>query len=116
MIGEWDRLRLEQVLINLLSNAIKFGRGAPIRIDLTSRDDRALLVVSDRGIGVPEPERERIFKLFERAVSGRHYGGLGLGLFIARTIIEHLGGTLHVEPGEERGSRFLVELPRGGPT
>jgi PAS domain S-box-containing protein len=112
--GYWDRLRLEQVVMNLLSNAIKFGRGCPISIEVDEQNGFARLVVADEGIGVPPEQRERIFELFGRAVSARHYGGLGLGLFIARTIIEYMGGTLQLEPGDEGGSRFVVELPCRG--
>lgn len=114
--GQWDRLRLEQVVMNLMSNAIKFGRGGPITLEVDARDDVARLVVEDEGIGVPLEQRDRIFELFGRGVSARHYGGLGLGLFIARTIVEYMGGTLRLEPGRAAGSRFIVELPRGGTT
>jgi signal transduction histidine kinase len=70
--------------------------------------------VRDRGLGVRASEREAIFRPFERAVPVRHYGGLGLGLFIVRTIVTRYGGTVHVEPRDSGGSCFVVRLPQAG--
>lgn len=116
VIGVWDRALLGQVVMHLLSNAIKFGLGRPIEIEVTARGDTARLVVRDHGIGVPEDQRERIFEPFGRAVSPRNYGGLGLGLFIVRSIVERLGGVAHVAVVPDGGSRFIVELPRTRPS
>ena len=66
--------------------------------------------VLDHGIGIEPASRERIFKPFERNVSARHYGGLGLGLHIVKTIVEAMGGSVRVE-GTLGGSNFIVELP-----
>src|SRR5262249_32311159 len=76
-IGLWDRMRLDQILTNLLSNAIKYGQGKPIEIALRSVDGSALLTLRDYGIGIRPEDQERIFERFERAVSQRHFGGLG---------------------------------------
>ncbi|HEX7943008.1 MAG TPA: HAMP domain-containing sensor histidine kinase, partial [Gemmatimonadaceae bacterium] len=114
VIGRWDRLRLDQVVTNLLVNALKFGLGRPIEVSVTAADGWATLVVSDRGLGVLASQREAIFRPFERAVPVRHYGGLGLGLFIVRTIVTRYGGTVHVEPGDRGGSRFVVRIPQAG--
>ncbi len=111
VIGEWDRFRLDQVVTNLLTNAIKFGSGKPIEIAVTSSDGRARLRVADQGIGIDPEARERIFKPFERNVSIRHYGGLGIGLHIVKTIIVAMGGTVSVESAPGIGSEFTVELP-----
>ncbi len=111
-VGTWDRFRLEQVVTNLLSNAIKFGLGRPIEIAASAREGRARLVVRDQGIGIPPAAQERIFQPFERAVSVRHYGGLGLGLHIVRTIVTALGGTITLESAPGAGSTFTVELPQ----
>jgi len=110
--GRWDRLRLEQVITNLVSNAIKFGQGKPITVEVDSDGSRARMVVRDRGIGIAEDDRQRIFARFERAVPAQHFGGLGLGLYIARQIVEAHGGVIDVDgmPGE--GTAFRVELPR----
>jgi signal transduction histidine kinase len=68
------------------------------------------LDVKDHGIGIEPEMLDRIFKPFERGVSVRHYGGLGLGLFIVRTIVEGLGGVVRVESKPQGGSTFTVEL------
>jgi PAS domain S-box-containing protein len=112
-VGHWDRFRLEQVVANLLSNAIKFGLGKPIAVSVTAHDGRASLTVKDQGIGITPDMHQRIFLPFERAVAVRHYGGLGLGLFIARTVVDGLGGRIWVESSPNAGSTFTVELPRG---
>jgi signal transduction histidine kinase len=70
-----------------------------------------LLTVKDAGIGIKPEMLDRIFQPFERAVSIRNYGGLGLGLFITRTIVEGFGGTIRVESKPHQGSTFVVELP-----
>jgi len=110
--GYWDRLRLEQVLTNLVDNAIKYGAGKPIHIQLEAEASRALLRVRDEGIGIAQEKLSRIFERFERAVSDRHYGGLGLGLYITRTIVEAMGGSIQVESTLGQGATFTVVLPR----
>jgi PAS domain S-box-containing protein len=114
--GRWDRLRLEQVLTNLLSNAIKYGAGMPIHLHVEQGEDRARLRVRDEGIGIHPEALERIFNRFERAVSERHYGGLGLGLYVTRQIIEAMGGTVKAESTPGQGATFTVELPRQSPS
>jgi PAS domain S-box-containing protein len=109
--GRWDRFRIDQVVTNLLTNAVKFGLGKPIEITIRTGEGKAILEVADHGIGVAPELRERIFEPFERGVSVRHYGGLGLGLFIVRVILARLGGIVHCEPTNGAGARFIVELP-----
>jgi signal transduction histidine kinase len=110
--GHWDRLRLEQVITNLVDNAIKYGSGKPIHVSLDSDASQARLRVKDEGIGIAPEHLSRIFQRFERAVSERHYGGLGLGLYITRTIVEALGGNIQVESSPGLGATFTVVLPR----
>jgi PAS domain S-box-containing protein len=110
--GECDRLRLEHIVCNLLSNAIKFGAGYPVTVRLEERAGRVRLQVRDLGIGIAPEDRERIFERLERAVDSRHYGGLGLGLWIARQSARALGGDITVESELGKGSTFTVELPR----
>jgi signal transduction histidine kinase len=111
VIGQWDRFRLDQVVTNLLSNAIKFGQGKPIEVRVSAAGPLARLVVRDRGLGIAADKLERVFRPFERAVQGRQYGGLGLGLYIVRTIVEGLGGEIRVESELGSGSTFSVLLP-----
>ncbi len=109
--GHWDRLRLEQVVGNLLSNAIKYGGGRPVHVRVGRGNDRAVLSVRDEGIGIPEEAHGRIFDKFERAVSDRNYGGLGLGLYVTRQFTELMGGTVRVQSEPGQGATFYVELP-----
>lgn len=109
--GRWDRLRIDQVVTNLLLNALKFGRGRPIRIAADDEGTEVRLEVSDQGIGVSTEDVQRIWGKFERAVPA-HYGGIGLGLFIARQIVEAHHGHVEVESIPGVGSTFRVTLPR----
>ncbi|WP_368670572.1 CHASE domain-containing protein [Myxococcus sp. AM011] len=115
MTGRWDRLRLEQVITNLLSNALKYGHGAPVDVHVRGDEHEARLEVRDRGIGIAPEDAERVFDRFERAVSSRHYGGLGLGLFITRQLVEAHGGHIFLESHPGAGTTFIVVLPRAGP-
>ncbi len=113
--GQWDRLRLEQVVTNLLGNAIKYGAGAPVDLLVDTVDGLARLRVRDRGTGIPPEAQARIFGRFERAASPQHFGGLGLGLYISRQIAEAHGGTLGVESTPGQGSTFILMLPLESP-
>ncbi|HEV8631582.1 MAG TPA: GAF domain-containing sensor histidine kinase, partial [Thermoanaerobaculia bacterium] len=113
--GEWDRVRLDQVIANLLTNAIKYGEGQPIDVEVRDRGDRALLVVQDRGIGIAPELQERIFERFARGTSERRFAGFGLGLWIARRAVDAFGGRISVESSPGAGARFEVELPKQSP-
>jgi PAS domain S-box-containing protein len=109
--GSWDPLRMGQVLTNLLSNACKYAAGAPVEIRLRRCGGRAQLSVVDHGQGIPAEAVGRIFERFERAVDSRHYGGLGLGLFVAREIVQAHGGVMTARNRAHGGASFEVELP-----
>ena len=112
--GRWDSLRLDQVLVNLLTNAAKYGAGHPVVVEATPEgEDAVRLSVRDEGIGIAAVDLPRLFGRFERAVSERHYGGLGLGLYISRQIVDAMGGRIEVESCPGAGSVFTVRLPRG---
>ena len=111
VVGRWDKSRLDQVVTNLVSNAIKYGDCKPIDVSLEGRHDRAVVTIRDRGLGIAPHDHERIFGRFERAASSRHYGGIGLGLWIVKQIIDALGGTVSVESKPGTGSTFTVDLP-----
>lgn len=109
-----DPDRMRQVIDNLLSNAIKYSPdGTDIDVRVTVIDGRVLTAVADRGIGIPRDEIPQLFERFHRArnVSSRYYGGLGLGLYIAKAIVEAHDGSIAVESEEGRGSSFTVSMP-----
>jgi signal transduction histidine kinase/PAS domain-containing protein len=112
IFGWWDRLRLEQVLVNLLDNALKYGRGQPIEVEVSASPEEAVIRVRDHGIGISLHDQARIFNRFERAVSERHYGGLGLGLWITRELVTRMGGRIEVQSALDEGATFRVYLPR----
>lgn len=118
-----DQKRIGQVIANLLSNAIKFTPpGGKIKIDVKSKSDQGIhhtanhnicVSVSDTGIGIPEQYHQKIFEKFGRAQMSSKTAkeGLGLGLAIAKHIVEHHGGRIWVESEEGKGSRFSFTLP-----
>jgi signal transduction histidine kinase len=111
VVGRWDKSRLDQVMTNLVSNAIKYGDAKPIDVSVAGETDNAIITIRDRGLGIAANDHERIFGRFERAASSRHYGGIGLGLWIVKQIIDALGGTVSVESTPGDGSTFKVVLP-----
>jgi PAS domain S-box-containing protein len=109
--GRWDRLRVEQVLTNLLSNAIKYASGKPIVVSVGRSDGEAVLQVRDSGPGIAEEQLSRIFDRFERADSTGYYGGMGLGLYVAREIAQAHGGKIVAGNLPGGGAAFTVRLP-----
>jgi PAS domain S-box-containing protein len=109
--GTWDRLRMEQVLVNLFSNAVKYGGGRPISVRLTATKDRVNVKISDQGIGIAPEDVDRIFSRFGRAAPVRNYGGLGLGLYITKHIVESHGGEIQVTSRVGHGATFAIDLP-----
>ena len=110
--GSWDRNRLDQAVTNLLSNALKYGPGEPIAVTVTADAERAALTIRDRGIGIAPEDCERIFGRFERAVPSSHYGGMGLGLYVAGRIVHAHGGAIQVDSQPGQGATFTITLPR----
>lgn len=109
-----DPDRLEQVLTNLLSNALKFSPdGGLVDVSVLHDGDRARVVVRDRGPGIPQEFRSRIFQRFAQADSSdtRKSAGTGLGLSIAKAIVERLGGVIGFEDADGGGTQFFFELP-----
>lgn len=110
-----DASRLQQVVWNLLANAIKFTpRGGRVRLRLWKPDAMVQIEVADSGAGIRQEMLERIFDRFQQVDGSitRKFGGLGLGLSIARSIVDlHHGEVFAASPGEGRGSRFVVRLP-----
>jgi len=116
VVGRWDRSRVDQVLTNLVSNAVRYGGRKPIAVALARAPGRATISVSDQGTGIEEKDLSRIFERFERGESSRSHGGLGLGLYIARRIVEAHGGTIAVTSRVGEGSTFKVDLPLDPPS
>lgn len=109
-----DEARLKQVVVNLMANAIKYTpEGGEIGVRVTSRCDKAVLEVSDNGVGIPSAAIPHIFERFYRAdkARSRDSGGAGLGLAIVKAICSAHGAEVKVFSQEGKGSRFIVELP-----
>ena len=111
-----DPERISQVLLNLLSNARKYSpEGAPILVQVQKRGEEAVIAVCDQGVGIPAEQLPRIAEQFYRVPGiDRQTGtstGLGLGLYLARTIAEQHGGCLEVQSQEGQGSTFSLVLP-----
>ncbi len=109
-----DEQRLGQVLSNLVSNAVRHSPdGGRIQVDVSARPQHLRIAVTDQGPGIAPEEVERVFERFYRSDRARSAdrGGAGLGLAIARWIVELHGGTIHAEQAEPGGCRMIVELP-----
>jgi signal transduction histidine kinase len=110
-----DATRLRQVLDNLVSNALKFTpKGGSVTLSASNGDGLLRVEVADTGIGVPRDEVGQLFSRFYRASSARRRAipGTGLGLVIARAIVEGHGGAISLDPRERKGTRVIVTLPR----
>jgi signal transduction histidine kinase len=113
VVGRWDRARLNQVVTNLVGNAVKFGQGRPIVVRVAADTEHACarLEVADNGRGIAPEMQARIFEPFQRAAATGHSDGLGLGLYIVRSIVQRLGGAVNVNSRLGGGATFVVELP-----
>lgn len=110
---EIDPARVDQVVTNLIDNALKYsGAGEPVEIELIDGDAVELRVV-DRGIGLDEPTKDRIFEAFGRGANAEHYQGIGLGLYISQQIVARHGGRIEAAGRPDGpGAMFSVTLPR----
>jgi two-component system phosphate regulon sensor histidine kinase PhoR len=110
-----DKLRISQVIGNILDNAIRFSpQGRQVRVALKEQNNEYLVSITDQGIGVSPEYIDHIFERFYRVrnTASRQYSGIGLGLFVARAIVEAHGGHIWVESNEGLGSTFSFTLPR----
>ncbi len=110
--GNWDRYGLEQVILNLLMNAIKYGKEKPIKVDVGETGEHAFITVKDDGIGISESDQARIFDRFERVQADNKINGLGLGLFISKSIVNAHNGEIRLRSEPDKGSEFTILLPR----
>lgn len=111
IFGNWDAFRLEQVITNFLTNALKYGAGHPVTVRAWRTREGAAFSVRDHGIGIAPEDCERIFHRFERVHSSRHFGGLGLGLYIAQNIMSLHRGSIEVSSRLGEGAVFTACLP-----
>lgn len=112
VIVKGDIYRLEQVVTNLITNAVKYGQGSEIKIAVEALPDSAMISVEDVGLGIEPEKMGKIFEKFERGLSHSNISGLGLGLYIAKTIVDAHHGTIEVESTPGKGAKFKVFLPR----
>ena len=112
MRGCWDRLRVSQVVTNLLveRGEVRGRQAGGGRVRAAGRPAPGCRSATAAS-GSSRADQPQIFERFERAVSSRNYGGLGLGLYIVKRIVESHGGTIRVESTPGEGSAFVVELP-----
>lgn len=106
-----DRVRIEQVIINILTNAGKYAPGKTIKITLALNGSLARISIKDHGPGIEKAHQKRVFERFERVSDRNNIGGLGLGLYISKQIIEAHGGTIFVESVPGDGSTFIIDIP-----
>jgi signal transduction histidine kinase len=111
IIGNWDNIRIEQVISNLISNAIKYGAGDPITVQLEKEGKTAIIRVKDRGIGIKEEDLPEVFKRFKRGTLSKKYHGFGVGMYLSRQIVDAHGGEINVKSKLGKGSTFSVILP-----
>jgi signal transduction histidine kinase len=108
-----DRRQAELVMRHLFSNAVKFTEGGLVKVEVLRGEGEALVRVTDTGIGITPEDLERIFKPFAQLDSGltRRYEGAGIGLSVAKLVVEAMGGRILVESEKGRGSTFSLSLP-----
>jgi signal transduction histidine kinase len=116
MVGRWDPERLERALGELLDNAFRFGANRPMEVVLQRHEDQAVVTIRDHGIGIPVDQQGAVFLPFERTAPPHHFGGLGLGLYLARAIVEAHGGAIELTSQVGEGTTVLVRLPLAGPS
>ncbi len=112
LVANADAGALAQILLNLLDNAVKHGPpSSEVALAISNGHGRLTIAVSDRGPGVPEAHRERVFAPFERVAASAERTGTGLGLSVVRDLARAHGGRAYVLPREGGGARFVVEIP-----
>jgi len=109
-----DRERLEQVVVNLVQNAIKYSpHGGRVEVSVDRAGAQARVEVTDQGIGIPKEEQKHVFERFFRAhnAATRNYGGLGIGLYVSKEIVERHGGAVEVASEPGKGAKFAFTVP-----
>jgi len=107
-----DPSRLDQIFDNLLKNAVAYSPGgAPIEISTGAEADHAVIRVRDHGAGIDPADRERIFERFVRGAAVASQPGMGIGLYVSRTIATRMGSRVFIEESSSEGTVFAVEIP-----
>ena len=109
--GFWDEFRIEQVGTNLLTNALRYGNSKPVNISLGLLHECVRINVRDDGSGISTSDPQRIVEQFERVAHHDGSGGLGLGLFITKQLVDAHGGSVRVQSQQDKGTIFTVSLP-----
>lgn len=111
IMGQWDRYRLEQVMLNLLVNAVKYGKKKPVTVSVSEVGDTAIISVKDNGDGIRPEDHQRVFQKYERVVSDKSIKGMGLGLYICDNFVRAHGGEIRLQSNWGEGAEFRVILP-----
>jgi len=111
VVGNWDRMRLDQILTNLIANAIKHAPGSTIEVEIIQKINSSILCVRDNGQGIAISDQSRIFDRFVR-LEDNNTDGFGLGLWLVKNIIHRLSGTIQVSSNLGEGTVFTIELPQ----
>ncbi len=110
--GSWDSDRMSQLLTNLISNAIRYSpKDSEVRVAVRQLPDRAVISVSDNGIGIPPEQQDLLFRPFSRLDGAKSRKGTGLGLYICKAIVDAHHGRIWVESRQDKGTSFHVSLP-----
>jgi signal transduction histidine kinase len=106
-----DPGRMRRVVANLLGNALKYSTTSPVEVRIATIEDRVVVIIADRGIGISSRDRAHLFEKYYRSPESRGTEGLGLGLYIARLVVEASGGQIWAESEPGKGSTFTFSLP-----
>jgi signal transduction histidine kinase len=107
-----DPGRMRRVVANLLGNALKYSTTtSPVEVRIATIEDRVVVTIADRGVGISSQNRAHLFEKYYRSPESRGTEGLGLGLYIARLVVEASGGQIWAESEPRKGSTFTFSLP-----
>jgi signal transduction histidine kinase len=108
-----DESKTREVIGNILDNAIKFTKIGGVLVTVTDERDKVRVKIADTGVGITAEMMPLLFKTFSKEDVIKNIMGSGLGLFLSKTFIDHMGGRIWAESeGEDRGSQFYIELPK----
>lgn len=111
VFGNWDRKRLDQITYNLVHNAVRYGDKKSVQISLISTGQIVELKVTNQGPVIPPEFHSMIFERFKRPVLGHQIQGMGVGLYLAKYLVELHEGKIRIESDEGKGTSFIVSLP-----